>query len=92
MAHFDARPETPDEGDTPVLAARRARYGIILFSIYLVLYVGFMLLNVLSPGVMESLPFAGLNLAILYGFVLIGAALLLALVYAWLCRESATDK
>ncbi|MSR57862.1 MAG: DUF485 domain-containing protein [Planctomycetaceae bacterium] len=89
MAHFDNAPKAHDAGDTPVLAARRARHGMILFLIYFVLYVGFILLNVLDPKLMETTPVAGLNLAILYGFVLIAAALILALVYAWLCREPA---
>lgn len=86
MGHFDAAPNQPDAGDTPELAAQRARYGLILFAIYVVLYVGFMLLNAFAPGLMESTPIAGLNLAILYGFVLIAAAFVLAMVYAWLCR------
>ncbi len=88
MAHFSHAPQAPDASDTPELAAKRARYGLVLFTIYLVFYAGFMLLNVLAPAVMESTPIAGLNLAILYGFLLIVAAFVLALVYAWLCRES----
>ena len=91
MAHFEHVPQEQDAGDTPVLAARRARYGLILFAIYLALYVGFMLLNVLDPAVMETTPLAGLNLAILYGFTLIAAAFVLAMVYAWLCREPSKD-
>jgi uncharacterized membrane protein (DUF485 family) len=87
MAHFGDRPHSEDAGDTPALAAQRARYGLALFSIYLALYLGFMLLNVLDPQVMETTPIAGLNLAILYGFVLIAAAIALALLYAWLCRD-----
>ena len=87
MGHFEHVPQGKDAGDTPVLAAKRARHGLVLFLIYLALYVGFMLLNVLDPKVMESTPIAGLNLAILYGFALIAAAFVLALVYAWLCRE-----
>lgn len=88
MAHFDHGHKQPDASDNPEYAARRARYGLILFFIYLALYAGFMLLNAFDPKLMESMPFAGVNLAILYGFVLIIAALLLALIYAWLCRES----
>jgi uncharacterized membrane protein (DUF485 family) len=87
MGHFGETPRIDDAGDTPLLAGRRARYGLALFSIYLALYLGFILLNVLDPAVMETTPIAGLNLAIVYGFVLIAAALTLALVYAWLCRD-----
>jgi uncharacterized membrane protein (DUF485 family) len=87
MGHFGDTPRIDDAGDTPVLAARRSRYGLALFSVYLALYLGFILLNVLDPAVMETTPVAGINLAIVYGFVLIAAALTLALVYAFLCRD-----
>jgi len=88
MGHFEhAAPSTEDRGDTPALAARRARYGLVLFAIYFLLYIGFLLLNVIDPAAMELTPVAGLNVAILYGFGLIVAALVLALLYAWLCRE-----
>ena len=62
------------------------RLGLTLFTIYLVLYVGFMLLCALAPTVMEKRPIAGLNLAILYGFGLIIAALAMALLYGLFCR------
>jgi len=39
-----------------------------------------------SPATMAKLPWAGVNLAIWYGFALIAAALLLALLYGYLCR------
>ncbi|HEY3968760.1 MAG TPA: DUF485 domain-containing protein [Planctomycetaceae bacterium] len=86
MAHFDHGPaeqEPVNEAD----ANRRARLGLLLFAIYFALYAGFMLINVFDPRLMETTPFAGVNLAIVYGFGLIIAALLLALVYAWLCRR-----
>ena len=40
---------------------------------------------------MEVLPFAGVNLAILYGFGLIIAAVLLALIYGWMCKPDDED-
>ena len=51
-----------------------------------VLYGGFVLLAAFSPDVMEATPLAGVNLAIWYGFGLIVAAIVLALVYGWVCR------
>ena len=66
--------------------SRSTRFGLILFALYLVLYGGFVLLNAFSPETMESTPAAGVNLAIWYGFALILAALILALVYGWVCR------
>lgn len=64
-----------------------ARYGLILFAIYLALYVIFVLLNVFAISVMETEVF-GLTLSVIYGLGLIVVALILALIYAWLCRES----
>ena len=53
---------------------------------YCLAYGAFVLLNAFAPKVME-ITFGGVNLAIWSGFGLIGGALLLALVYAWWCRE-----
>lgn len=65
---------------------RNSRVGLFLFGIYLALYGGFVLLNAFSPTTMEKTPLAGINLAILYGFGLIISAIVLALVYGFLCR------
>ena len=69
-----------------VFASRNARYGLILFTAYLILYAGFMYLAAFRPDVMASTPFGGTNLAILYGIALIVAAIVLSLVYMVLCR------
>jgi uncharacterized membrane protein (DUF485 family) len=64
------------------------RLGVFLFAVYLLLYAGFVLLAAFAPATMESTPLAGVNLAIWYGFGLILAALVLALLYGWACRPS----
>lgn len=64
---------------------RNSRIGLVLFGIYLLLYSGFVLLNTFAPATMESKPVAGINVAILYGFGLIIAAFVLALIYGFLC-------
>ncbi len=74
------------------MESRNARLGMFLFTIYLLLYGGFVLLNAFSPSTMEITPLAGVNLAILYGFGLIVAALVLALIYGWLCKSPAVDE
>ncbi len=74
--HPDNHPET---------VSRNARNGLMLFAVYVVLYVGFMLLNAFAHERMQQPVLAGVNLAIVYGMGLIAAALLLALVYMWLC-------
>jgi uncharacterized membrane protein (DUF485 family) len=68
------------------MLSRNARIGLVLFFVYLVLYGGFVLVSAFAPAVMETTLLAGVNLAILYGFGLILAAFVLALVYGWLCR------
>jgi uncharacterized membrane protein (DUF485 family) len=69
---------------------RNARLGLVLFFVYFVLYSGFVGIAAFSPQTMGRLPAAGVNLAIWYGFGLIAAAILLALLYGWLCsRKSA---
>ncbi len=67
---------------------RNARIGIVLFAVYLLLYGGFVFLNAFAADLMETTPVAGVNLAILYGFGLIIAALVLALLYGVLCKPT----
>lgn len=86
MAHFNHGSAHPQEVEDEVQVARRARIALWLFAIYCTAYGAFMLLNAFAPKVME-MTFGGVNLAIWYGFGLIGGALVMALLYAWLCRE-----
>ena len=67
---------------------RNAKYGGVLFLVYLAVYAVFVGLNTFMPEMMDQVPFAGLNLAIVYGVGLIVLALFLALVYSWLCRTT----
>lgn len=68
------------------MESKNARLGLKLFFVYLFLYGGFVLINTFSAETMEMTPIAGINLAILYGFGLIVAALVLALIYGALCQ------
>ena len=76
------------DGDSSSRNMRNTRIGLTLFGVYLLLYGGFVLINAFAPTAMESTPIAGVNLAILYGFALIIAAFVMALLYGWLCRGS----
>lgn len=80
------------EEEHPPLVARNTRIGLSLFAIYLALYAGFMGLSTFAPKVMQARPFGGLNLFVLYGFGLIVAALILAIVYLLLCRRPVADQ
>lgn len=86
MADFDHGPNQPAVED-PTVVTRNSRYGLALFAVYLVLYGGFVLLNTFAPEQMQRAPFLGINLAVLYGMLLIIAAFVLALLYGWLCRD-----
>ena len=68
------------------MESKNARLGLQLFCVYLLLYGGFVLINTFAPEMMESTPIEGINLAIIYGFGLIVAALVLALLYGALCK------
>ena len=73
------------------METRNARTGLVFFGFYLILYCGFVLVNAFAPEMMETTPlsgsFTGINLAILSGIGLIVAALVLSLLYGFLCRE-----
>ena len=59
-----------------------------LFGLYLACYLAYTILTAFNRPLMAWAPFGGANLAVLSGFGLIGAALALALLYWWLCRDS----
>lgn len=67
---------------------RSSRLGLSLFAIYLAMYGGFVLLNTFSPDAMEFLPWAGINVAVLYGFTLIIGAVVLAFIYGIFSRDA----
>ena len=71
------------------MPTHNARIGLVFFAVYLLLYGGFVLLAAFSPDLMEATPLADVNLAIWFGFGLIIAAIVLALVYGWVCRAGA---
>lgn len=77
---------TPDSHDDNQPAA--SPLGLALFAAYTLLYLGFVLINAFSASTMETVVFAGLNLAIVYGFGLIIAAIVLAFIYGFASRES----
>ncbi len=69
------------EDEHPELVARNTRLGLVLFVLYCLLYGGFIGMSLFAPAAMKSQPFGGMNLAILYGLLLIVAALVLAIIY-----------
>ena len=74
------------------MSGQNARLGFTLFAIYLVLYGGFVLVNAFAPQMMELMPFAGINLAVLSGFGLIVSAFVLAAIYGLACKADDADQ
>lgn len=91
------KPSPDDPAGSPVdhvdehldLSARNSRTGLGLFAVYLTAYVVFVVLAAYSPGTMGQATPLGPNVAILYGFGLIFGAVLLAIVYMYLCKRNA---
>jgi uncharacterized membrane protein (DUF485 family) len=88
MAALDHGPAHPAEAEDPRVVARHARIGIWLFAAYLLLYAGFVLGCAFLPAWMALRLWGQINLAVWYGFGLIGAAGVVALIYSWLCRKN----
>jgi len=65
--------------------AKNSRIGLVLFFIYLLFYGGFVYFSAFRSEAMAGHAFAGVNIAVVYGFGLIVVALVLALIYLKLC-------
>lgn len=77
----------PDVGDDAA-SAFKTRLGLILFVVYGVIYAGFVIVNTLDPKTMGQVVFAGLNLAVVYGFGLIILAIVMGLIYNVICTRA----
>ena len=82
MLHEPAKQSGDD-----LASSYKSRLGVRMFLVYAVVYAGFVLINVLWPKTMGIIVVAGLNLAVVYGFGLIVFAMVLALIYNWLCSR-----
>jgi uncharacterized membrane protein (DUF485 family) len=88
MAGLDFKAPVAKEQEEAVVVAHNTRMGVILFIVYVLFYGGFMALSAFWPAVMSKPCLRGVNLAVVYGFALIVAALVLAMVYMKVCRKS----
>lgn len=67
-----------------------ARLGRRLFFVYLAMYTAYVLVTAIRPQTMDA-TLAGVNVSIWSGAALIIAAVVLAVVYGWLCVEDRVD-
>ncbi|MBN2107941.1 MAG: DUF485 domain-containing protein [Deltaproteobacteria bacterium] len=65
----------------------KARLGVYLFIFYVLVYAGFIVINVMTPKTMGIIVMAGLNLACVYGFGLIVLAIVMGLIYNHMCTK-----
>lgn len=68
-------------------SGKKARLGIIFFFIYFFFYAGFVAIGVLNYELLAVEVFKGINLAIFYGMGLIIFAVLLGVLYNFLCSR-----
>jgi uncharacterized membrane protein (DUF485 family) len=61
--------------------------GKWLFILYAIVYAGFIVINVVSPQFM-GIEVGSLNVALVYGFLLIVFAMLLAFAYNHVCSHA----
>ncbi len=81
MLHESEDP--PVEKDRAI--AYKTRLGVRMFIFYALVYVGFIMINIFKPVLMETKIIFGLNLAVVYGFGLIILSIIMALIYNSLC-------
>ncbi len=84
---MDFRSAVTKEKEDASVVSHNTRTGIVLFAVYTSIYCGFMLLSAFAPRLMSEPFLGGVNLAVVYGFALIAAALILALIYLKVCRK-----
>jgi uncharacterized membrane protein (DUF485 family) len=61
--------------------------GFVFFFFYVALYSFFVFLNAFFPEKMTTFTISGINLPVIYGFILITSAVLLALIYSYVLRN-----
>jgi putative solute:sodium symporter small subunit len=67
--------------------AKKTRLGVVMFAIYMVVYIGFVLIGTLFPKILGAKFIGGQNLAFLYGMGLIVLAVIMGLIYNFLCTR-----
>jgi len=72
--------------EAPVRGRAGGALRFWLFGLYLAVYLAFVILTAFDREAMAASPYR-VNVAVLFGFGLIGAAIVLALLYWWLCRD-----
>ena len=65
----------------------KATLGVYLFIFYTLVYAGFIVINVMNPKLMGVKVMEGINMACVYGFGLIILAIVMGLIYNYMCSQ-----
>ncbi|MEZ6133681.1 MAG: DUF485 domain-containing protein [Pirellulaceae bacterium] len=68
-----------------------SRLGIRFFLLYSVFYFGFVFVSAFAAQWSEWMIFPGINLAVAWGFALIGLAVLLSAIYGMSCKSDTSE-
>jgi uncharacterized membrane protein (DUF485 family) len=79
------KPENVIETDNA--ASKKAKLGVKLFIVYTIIYAGFVAIGLTKPELMGMDIIGGQNIAIIYGFGLIGLAIIMGFVYNYFCTR-----
>ena len=87
MAHGPATKWKEDKSE-----AFKTKLGLWMVAIFIVIYLAFILICVISPQTMAN-DVGGINVAVTYGFLIIVIAIIQALIYNVICsrREKADE-
>ena len=81
----------PPEPESDLASEKKAKLGIKFFFLYLFFYAGFVAIGVLNYELLAYEVIGGINLAIFYGIGLILFAVLLGILYNFLCSRYEDD-
>ncbi len=80
-------PNDKTQSDDRSVHRVNTRHSLRLFAGYSLFYLAFVLVNAFAPQWAEWRPSGGSNLAIWWGFALIGSAILVAFIYGLVGRR-----
>lgn len=81
--HQNSKPDPQAD----LASSKKAKLGILFFFIYFIFYAGFVAIGVLNYELLAREVFWEINLAIFYGMALILFAVLLGILYNFLCSR-----
>jgi uncharacterized membrane protein (DUF485 family) len=73
--------------ETDNAAPKKAKLGVILFIVYTLIYSGFVIIGLTKPELMGLELIGEQNIAIIYGFGLIGLAIVMGFIYNYFCTR-----